>query len=91
MKTETEEWRFVHLSFQEYLAATHWLKQKNTDLDWPKLVGDGWWYETLRFYAAQADAAPLIEACKQVGTSQSLTLVTAMLRDDTDTTTGTNS
>jgi predicted NACHT family NTPase len=82
MKTETEEWRFVHLSFQEYLAAVHWMKQKNVNQEWLNLVGDGWWYETLRFYAAQADATPLIKACKRVGTPQSLTLVTAILRDD---------
>ena len=91
MKTEADEWRFVHLSFQEYLAATHWWKQKKVNQDWSKLVGNSWWYETLRFYAAQADATPIIEACKKIGTSQSLTLVTAILKDDISVTKSRNS
>lgn len=81
-KTETDEWKFIHLSFQEYLAAMHWTKLKTANLDWSKLVGESWWYETLRFYAAQADASQIIEACKKSANPQSLTLVNAILKDD---------
>ncbi|MCP4423512.1 MAG: NACHT domain-containing protein, partial [Chloroflexi bacterium] len=53
---------FAHLTFQEYLAAVHVRDQKQE----PELlrhVEDGWWHETIRLYAAQADATNIVKAC----------------------------
>ncbi len=69
-------WSFAHLTFQEYLCASHWRrtgKPRNWDsTQWQTFITDGWWHETLSFYAAQADATPLIKACLQVNTTPAL-------------------
>ena len=73
-------WSFAHLTFQEYLTAAHWLKQK-TEPHWEELVGNSWWHETLRLYAAQGDASQLIEACFSSGSISSLTLAVECLEE----------
>ncbi|RKZ79025.1 MAG: hypothetical protein DRR19_25535, partial [Candidatus Parabeggiatoa sp. nov. 1] len=45
LESEVGEWRFAHLTFQEYLAAACLLEQK-TKLDWNAAVNDSWWHET---------------------------------------------
>ena len=72
LESEVGEWRFAHLTFQEYLAACHFL-QKQVPLDWG--VDDSWWHETLRLYAAQGDATLLVQACLENNTVAALTLV----------------
>ncbi|NPA76741.1 MAG: hypothetical protein GXN93_03230 [Candidatus Diapherotrites archaeon] len=55
---------FAHLTFQEYLASVHAIENQLLD----KLtahIEDSWWHETLRLYAAQTDATPVLEACLQ--------------------------
>lgn len=74
LEREAGHWSFAHLTFQEYLTAAHWLEQKITKEDWVELVGDSWWHETLRLYAAQGDASPLVRACLEVDTLPALTL-----------------
>lgn len=75
LETEHKSWSFAHLSFQEYLAAAHWLRQKDFQEDWRTLVNDSWWYETLRFYSAQTNADPIAEACLEVNTEQAWMLL----------------
>jgi len=62
-ENETGQWRFAHLTIQEYLAAAHLLKQPTIPLNWNQLVNDSWWYETLRYLIAQRDATLIIQAC----------------------------
>lgn len=63
LEHEVERWSFAHLTFQEFLTAAYWVETKASGCNWSKLVGDSWWHETLRLYAAQSDASPIVEAC----------------------------
>ncbi len=79
LENEANIWGFAHLTFQEYLCAAHWHEVgKATSwscADWQVLIEDGWWHEVLRLYAAQtADAGPLVRACVEADTAESLTL-----------------
>lgn len=62
LENETGQWRFAHLTIQEYLAAADLLKQPTIPLNWNQFVNDSWWYETLRFLIAQSDATPIMQA-----------------------------
>ena len=53
---------FSHLTFQEYLAAVH-VRDQKLEPELVQHVEDGWWHETIRLYAAQADATNIIKAC----------------------------
>ncbi|HEY0544293.1 MAG TPA: NACHT domain-containing protein [Pyrinomonadaceae bacterium] len=75
LERDIGKWGFAHLSFQEYLTATCWAIQPEFNRDWKALVGDSWWYETLQFYAAEADATPIAAACREVQNNQALTLL----------------
>lgn len=67
LEQKTGEWMFAHLTFQEYLCACHWIRSGDHSAwekaHWRPFVSDGWWHETLRLYAAQADATVLAKAC----------------------------
>ena len=53
---------FSHLSFQEYLASVYACTARLGDELVTHVVED-WWRETIRLYAAQADATPIVAAC----------------------------
>jgi predicted NACHT family NTPase len=54
---------FAHLTFQEFLAACHAQNdQSRIDLLTTN-VGDGWWGECIRLFAATGDATPILRAC----------------------------
>lgn len=53
---------FAHLTFQEYLASVHVSDQK-LEHELLTQVENSWWHETIRLYAAQADATNIIKAC----------------------------
>jgi hypothetical protein len=53
---------FAHHTFQEYLAAVHILEQRMGD-DLAVKIGESWWHEVIRLYAARADATKLVAAC----------------------------
>jgi hypothetical protein len=74
-------WGFAHLTFQEYLTSVHWLRGQDGELNLRELVGDSWWYETLRFYAGQGDATALVRACLDVDDVSSLMLAADCLAE----------
>lgn len=82
VEREAGLWSFAHLTFQEYLTAAHWLERKETEKDWRALVGDAWWHETLRLYAAQGDASPLVRSCLEVETVPALSLAADFLEEN---------
>ena len=74
LERESGVWNFAHLTFQEYLAAAFMVTQTYAEDVWPAWVATSWWHETLRLYAAQADATPLVQACLENGSVAALTL-----------------
>ncbi|WP_013320714.1 SUMF1/EgtB/PvdO family nonheme iron enzyme [Gloeothece verrucosa] len=66
-------YEFVHLSFQEYLAAVQ-VKDLQQDTLLTDNIHDPWWAETIRLYAAQANATTLIEKALENHTVASLCL-----------------
>ena len=65
---------FVHLTFQEYLAARHVSANPDLVKSLADSVSDPWWYEAILLYAATADASPIVRACLESGTIRALTL-----------------
>jgi energy-coupling factor transporter ATP-binding protein EcfA2 len=62
LERENGIYSFAHLTFQEYLAASH-LREKQLGDKLIAHVGESWWQETIRLYCAMADATPIIAAC----------------------------
>lgn len=63
LEAESGFYEFAHLTFQEYLAAVHIVKEHGLEQEVLRHVADEWWHETIRLAAAQTDATPIIEAC----------------------------
>jgi lipopolysaccharide/colanic/teichoic acid biosynthesis glycosyltransferase/RecA/RadA recombinase len=61
IEKERGVYAFAHLTFQEYLAADHIRERGGVEVLVAGLESS-WWRETIRLYAALADATPLIEA-----------------------------
>ncbi|WP_157975189.1 NACHT domain-containing protein [Glycomyces dulcitolivorans] len=57
---------FAHLSFQEYLAASHIVEADLSDLLIAN-ISSGWWRNTTILWAAQTDPEPVIAACQHQG------------------------
>jgi len=64
LERENGVYSFAHLTFQEYLAATH-AKEKNLEYRLCEYVSNPWWHETLRLYAAQSNASGILNACME--------------------------
>src|SRR5690349_18339198 len=62
--TERDEgiYAFAHLTFQEYLAATH-VRQHNLQDELLESADDLWWHEVILLYVAHADAEAVVRAC----------------------------
>jgi len=73
IEMESGKFSFSHLTFQEYLAAVHIVETRLTD-ELAKNVGQSWWQETIRIYCAQTDSSPIISACLEHFSPQSLSL-----------------
>ena len=72
-ESELGEWRFAHLTLQEYLAAAHF-SEHGEELNFAEWVDGSWWHETLRLYAAQSNATALVRACLAKDTVPALSL-----------------
>lgn len=69
LEREHQRYSFAHLTFQEYLVATHILEQKREQVLISN-VGESWWHETIRLYVAQTNATHILAACiLKAGTS----------------------
>jgi predicted NACHT family NTPase len=62
LERENGVYSFAHLTFQEYLASVH-IREQRLEGELQQQVGNSWWHETIRLYAAQVDATPILEAC----------------------------
>ncbi|WP_420630073.1 NACHT domain-containing protein [Candidatus Leptofilum sp.] len=73
-------YRFAHLTFQEYLTAVH-IKDEGLEHLLLIEVEDAWWHETIRLYAAQANATNIIRACvmREAASIPALTLAVECL------------
>ena len=60
VERQVGEYEFAHLSFQEFLAAAQ-IKEMQQEEILLANFSDSWWTETIRFYAAQADATQLTQ------------------------------
>ncbi len=73
LEKELGSYEFAHLSFQEYLAALH-IKIHNKVEILVQNFSNTYWAETIRLYAAQANATPLIQAALDNQNLESLSL-----------------
>src|SRR5436305_11518324 len=71
---------FAHPTFQEYLAAVY-VKEKGLEQELVAQVTNEQWHETIRLYCAQSDATPIIEACLQDTTTETLLLALQCQRE----------
>jgi energy-coupling factor transporter ATP-binding protein EcfA2 len=62
LERENGIYTFAHLTFQEYLAASH-AKERGLQDQLAVYTDDTWWHETLRLFAAQSDATGIVAAC----------------------------
>jgi hypothetical protein len=62
LQREAGVFNFAHLTFQEYLAASH-IMEGQLESELVKQVGLSWWHETIRLYSAIGEASRIIEAC----------------------------
>jgi len=62
IEQENGKYRFIHRTFQEYLAAIHMLEYR-LEGQLIKHVEDVWWHETICLYGSRTDATPIIAAC----------------------------
>jgi hypothetical protein len=73
VEREQGVYEFAHKSFQEYLAAVELTNPNQSEILNGKMQ-DAWWDETIRLYAAQADASHLVEESLQDATITALML-----------------
>jgi hypothetical protein len=64
---------FSHLTFQEFLAASH-VKDKGLVDELARNVDNAWWRETTLLYAARSEADAIVKACLASGSASALSL-----------------
>lgn len=65
---QEDEYEFAHLSFQEYLAATHLVQTKQEAKLYPHLQDD-WWKATILLYAGQTNPTTLMRQAMEQGST----------------------
>ena len=66
LKQEDGNYKFAHMTFQEYLASSHIFKEKLESVLVQKIKhreNEAWWDETIRLYCAQAEGTLIVNAC----------------------------
>lgn len=80
LERESGVYGFAHLTFQEYLAASHILENR-LEIELINHVGNSWWHEVIRLYCAQTDASSVITACLNVNSLTSLILAIQCIKE----------
>ena len=62
LEREPGTYRFAHKTFQDYLAAAY-IRSNKLEQYLPFRIEADWWHETIRLFVAEADAAPVLDAC----------------------------
>ncbi|MFQ5409256.1 MAG: NACHT domain-containing protein [Anaerolineales bacterium] len=62
VERELGVYAFVHMPVQQYLAAMHARRTDKTD-ELLARIGETWWRETIRLYAALGDGSQVVQAC----------------------------
>ena len=83
VERESGLYAFAHLTFQEYLAATH-IRDKALVHTLTESVDDDWWWETALLYAARWDADPIVTACLRRRTMTALLLASDCVDQDSE-------
>lgn len=83
VEREADLFSFAHLTFQEYLAATH-IRDKALTQTLAESVDDDWWRETTLLYATRSDADPIVSACLDSGTIPALALAFDIADQDSE-------
>lgn len=73
LSPDSDTYMFVHLSFQEYLAAKELHEQGRAEALTGR-IDQRWWRNTALFWATAYDPDPLIEACANAGTAEGWSL-----------------
>ena len=55
-------YEFSHSTFRDYLASLYILDDKSLEPNLIASIGDDWWIETIRLYAAATDATNIVAA-----------------------------
>ncbi|TCO65752.1 NACHT domain-containing protein [Actinocrispum wychmicini] len=74
---------FAHLTFQEYLAASH-IREKGLVKTLADNVEDDWWRETTLLYTARSDADEIVRACLRSNTITALSLAFDCTEQDSE-------
>src|SRR5258708_9521176 len=80
LERENGVYCFAHLTFEEYLAASYIVEEKQ-DVELTTKVGLPWWHETIRLYVALGDATRIVEACIAESGVVTLTLAVECLEE----------
>lgn len=78
-ESELGRLRFAHPLLQEVLLAAHMTERPPSERRLDQLVQDPFWHESLSLFAAQSDATPLVRACLQAQSVQTLCLASECL------------